>query len=163
MSDFGGLLLKDTALSDIQINEYFKNNKHFRGALLLEEIVKEQFLKDEEFWIVLLRKNSDIGHWIVMYRRGNKILVFNSFGINYPNINDWIKSKGKGKGKNLEIFYNDSIYQKVDSSLCGFWCIYVGERLSKGEKYKTVLKEFKNYPNNKYNCKILLKYFRNVK
>jgi hypothetical protein len=68
-------------------------------------------------------------------------------------MDEWLLDRVKN------IVYNDSIYQDINDSRCGYYCVYTLNELSKGKDYKSILSHLKEYPNNNNNWKFLKQYF----
>ena len=75
----------------------------------------------------------------------NQIYYFDSFGAPPPvQIHNYLISSNK------PIAYNTSQYQPIASKLCGYYCCYVIEELSKGKPFYDILSTFdlNNYNKN---------------
>lgn len=78
------------------------------------------------------------GHWVCMWRKGNKINYFDPYGQPPEEPKEWVDTNDNrmmGQGRNMltnllkksgcEVYYNTYPYQKMDNSTatCGRWCV----------------------------------------
>ena len=71
------------------------------------------------FYVLNLDEEAGNGtHWTVMYKEGNTICYFDSFGCPPPERVSKIV-----KGKNKHCYYSDKIIQDLKSVVCGFYCV----------------------------------------
>lgn len=99
--------------------------------------------------------NGPGSHFVGYYNKSTETCVyyFDSYGTLPPkNIEKYLKSSGK------QIQYNSTQYQKIDSILCGYYCYYVINELSKGKSFYDVLSIFDMNDLNK-NEQLIKKYF----
>ena len=130
---------RDRSLSSLEINEYFKNNKYYGGCLSKDELKNKK--PDNKFWIVNLMDSDKGGgsHWVLVFdciipdANRDMCMYFDPYGIHPPPvIVNFMKRSKKGK------IYTDDQYQDMDSTQCGYYCIYVVEQLFKSIPYSTI-------------------------
>lgn len=63
-------------------------------------------------------------HWTILHRYDDKLLYFNSFGIT-PNI-----IKRYAENNNLSLYTQNQVIQHLNSTLCGFYVLYMAESSS---------------------------------
>ena len=146
------LLLPFHPLTNIEINEYYINEPRSNGVYsrnnLPDKIKKGTY-------VINLDKYASIGtHWIALYVNTNKLIYFDSFGIEHipKEINKFIGNKD----------IDASIFrlQAYDSIMCGHYCIELINYMFKG---KTLL-DYTNLfsPNDfKKNDQVIKKYLKN--
>lgn len=109
-------MLPKRALTNIDILNFGKNIKDFRGVFMRDNLPKK--IKSKECGIVNLDSAKNIGsHWVAYIKKGNYAEYFDSFGNLRP-------PKELIKYLNTEnIVYNYSRFQKFNSVNCGHLCI----------------------------------------
>ena len=135
-------------LSSLDIKRYYKkrNNKYFSNVipkdLLQYESVKYKYVKPEhlkKFWIVNLDNSLGDGtHWVLCSLLDPEFAVyFDSYGLPPPmEVIHFLKKYRKNIKCNVEDI------QPINSNNCGYYCLYVGDELSKGISYENVLNDF---------------------
>ena len=97
---------------------------------------------------------NDGTHWVLLYRVDDDAIVyFDSFGDYVPiNISQMItQSKDK-------LYTNLQDIQQFRASSCGYWCMYVADRLSNGDDFYDII--YSLTPNGSdQNEKILKQHF----
>lgn len=129
-------------LSNFDMDRIFKGNKHYGGTFSKDVLPKLQ----NKFYIINLDNNDGDGtHWCLVYNcRPKQCLYFDSFGQPSPeNVLKRMKQIGK------HIYYNDMQIQNINSSNCGYYCVYVACNLALGRPYIDVILDFD--PNTKSN------------
>src|SRR5680860_545285 len=106
------------ALSNIEINNFFKHQKDYLGTYAKDEIPMELAKKRKGALIVNLGNLATGGtHWVAILMGKNSI-YFDSFGCEPPKqVLEFMKKRGKPS------FYCDRQLQDLKSSSCGWWCI----------------------------------------
>jgi hypothetical protein len=138
-------------LSDIEIENHFKNNPQF-GGCFSKNLTRR--IKDNKFYILNLDVPSGSGsHWTLLSLIGPEGIYFDSFGVEPSE--PVLKMMKKFKKVNIR---NLNDMQSLTSSSCGFWCIFVIEQLLKGIPFYEIVNNFSN--NHKKNEAILTKYFK---
>lgn len=114
--------------------------KNFKGVIFIDELKNMKPMKNE-CGIIGSRSSKSIldMHWTCYYKQGNKKYYFDSFGLapDYRLIN-YLKKP---------ILYNTFQLQQYNESNCGHWCLYILNRLNKGEDFKSIILSIIN---NKY-------------
>lgn len=138
-------------LSNIQINRYFKNNKDYGGTYSKDELPPIK----NRFYIINMSDLVEKGtHFIMVYNcRLNYCIYYDSFGVLPPqDVMKFMFSTGK------TIIYNDTQQQSLTSSLCGYYCCYVIDKLQNGLQPSSIMKTIeKKTPDE--NDSIIKKYF----
>ena len=154
-------LLPFHPLTNIEINEYYKNEPRFNGVYsgnnLLNKIKKGAY-------VINLDEYENIGtHWVSLFVKTNEVIYFDSFGVEHipKEINKCIRSKELGSAVgNKTIKASIFRIQAYDSIMCGYFCIEFINYMLKG---KTLL-DYTNLfsPNDfKKNDRIIKRIFKN--
>jgi hypothetical protein len=102
-----------SALSNFDIEDYYKGNPKFGGCPCNDELSSVHDPK--KFYIINMAKREDGGsHWTLLFED----LYFDSFGCP-PTL----------EVEPFASVWNDTAYQDFHSSACGFYCIYVADNL----------------------------------
>ena len=152
-------------LSSLDIKKYYKRNgnKYFGNVipkdLLQYESVKYKYVKPEhlkKFWIVNLDNSLGDGtHWVLCSLLDPEYGVyFDSYGLSPP-----VEAIHFLKKYRKQIKTNTEDFQPINSSNCGYYCLYIADQLSKGVKFEDVLDDFTNQV--RYNDDKLQEYFEN--
>jgi Fe-S-cluster formation regulator IscX/YfhJ len=149
-------------LSNLDINHYYKRNPYYGGCVSKDQLkVIEPTLRfnDRRFWIVNLEDSSLPGsHWqLVCLVNPDHGIFFDSYSTPPPReILEFMK-------RHRSINYmNEGEIQSLDSSSCGWFCIYVSDMLLKGRPYLDVLDDFHG-DDYALNESVLEEYFRGKK
>ena len=68
-------------LTNFEIQKYYKNEPRFNGVFSRNSLSKKI---EDEAYIMNLDKYADVGtHWIAFFCKKNKIVYFDSFGVEY--------------------------------------------------------------------------------
>lgn len=108
--------MNSNILNTNQINSILKNNHiTFNGCYS-----KDRLPMLQNGWYVVNMQNSRAGngtHWVCMNVCGNNIFYIDSFGCIYPN-------EIRNIAGNRNIYFNHKQIQSLDSTACGYFCIY---------------------------------------
>ena len=143
-------LLPFHPLTNIEINEYYKNEHKFNGAYSRNNLPGK--IKKEAY-VINLDEYANIGtHWIALFVKPKYTVYFDSFGIEHipKEINKFIRNDIKSYIFRLQAY---------DSIMCGYYCIEFINYMLKG---KTLL-DYTNLfsPNDfKKNDKIIKTIFK---
>ena len=121
-------------LTNYDIDDITKelNIKNFKGSYMRQEIPK---LKNNGSIIINLDDNDGPGtHWTACINKNNKLYYYDSYGLSYPD--ELLKITNK------PIIYNPHQNQHMDTVLCGWYCIYFINEMSKGTSYDNILNHF---------------------
>ena len=102
-------------LTNIEINEYYKNGPTFNGVYSRNNLPNKM---KKGAYVINLDENKNMGtHWITLFVKTNEGIYFDSFGIEpIPSeINEFIGNKN--------IKSNIFRIQAYDSIMCGYFCI----------------------------------------
>ncbi len=122
-------------LSNLQIDEFFKHNKHYLGCFSKDVVPKNFSKMKNNFFIINLADDNDEGtHWTSLYIKPDSCLYFDSFGGPPPEaILKLMKATGK------PCFYSDIDLQCMNCDSCGYWCVYVMNEMSRNRKFLDIL------------------------
>ena len=138
-------------LTNIEINEYYKNEPRFNGVYSRNNLSK---IIKKGVYVINLDEYSNIGtHWIVLFVKPKYTVYFDSFGVEH------IPNEIKKIIGNKDIKANIFRLQAYDSIMCGYFCIQFINYMFKG---KTLL-EYTNLfsPNDfKKNDEIIKRIFK---
>ena len=106
-----------------------KSLPNFRVVTMRDTLPKQ--INQSESTIVNLDSHTHSGtHWCLIYNNpqdDKNVYYFDSYGQPPPKeVEKYLKTSGK------KILYNTSILQNLNSSMCGYFCIYVARELNKG-------------------------------
>ena len=120
------LLLPFHPLTNIEISEYYKNEPRFNGVYSRNNLPNK--IKKGAYVINLDEYESTGTHWVSLFVKANKVIYFDSFGIEHipEEINKFIGNK-KIKASIFRI-------QAYDSIMCGYFCIEFINYMLKGKK-----------------------------
>ena len=102
-------------LTNIEINEYYKNEPRFNGVYSRKNLPKKN---KKGVYVINLDEYANIGtHWVALFVKTNEAIYFDSFGIEHiPNeINKFIGNKN--------IKSNIFRLQAYGSIMCGYYCV----------------------------------------
>ena len=95
-------------------------------------------------------------HWVATYVKDNVINYFDSFGM--PPFQEIVNH---AKKKNLTLLHQNNQIQKIQTTTCGYFCLYFLNELNKGSTYYDLLKVFDIHDTTK-NERLIESYFRNI-
>ncbi len=129
------------ALSNYQIIDYFKDNPRFGGVFSKDEIFEKGKGGQKLFYILNLdNKNSEGSHWVLLSMlNDNTSVYFDSYGVTPPEkVKDFMK-----RFRPYSVF-NNSILQSLGTESCGYYSIFMVEKLLKGHKFIDVLDQLRH-------------------
>lgn len=110
--------------------------KNFRGVIMLDQLNKLKPLKHESGILASKPSSENNMHWTAWFLNGNDKYYFDSFGLTpTKEIIKYLKSP---------IVYSTFQIQQFNESNCGEWCIYVLNRLYKGDEYTDIILDLIN-------------------
>ena len=95
-------------------------------------------------------------HWVATYVKDYIISYFDSFGM--PPFQDIVNHARK---KNLTLLHQDNQIQNINSSTCGYFCLYFLNEMNIGKTYFDLLNVFDIHDTIK-NEKFIERYFKNI-
>ena len=99
-------------LTNFEIQNYYQNEPRFNEVYSRDNLPKK--LKDGAY-VINLNEYADVGpHWIAQYVKDNKIIYFDSFGIEHVPKEKIIRHKN--------IKTNIFKIQSNNSIMCGYFC-----------------------------------------
>ena len=139
-------------LTNFEIQAYYKNEPRFNGVFSRNNLPKN--VKDGAY-VINLDEYADVGtHWIAWFCSKNKIVYFNSFGVEH--VREEIKEFTGNKNIKAYIFR----IQTNNSVMCGYFCIGFIDFMLAGKKLNDNTNLFSPH-NFKKNTNIILSYFKN--
>ena len=153
-------LLPFHPLTNIEINEYYKNEPRFNGVYS-RDILPNKIKKGA--YVINLDEYENTGiHWVSLFVKPKYMIYFDSFGIEHipKEINTFINNDTTNSSS-LERFKSNIFrIQAYDSIMCEYFCIEFINYMLKG---KTLL-DYTNLfsPNDfKKNDRIIKRIFKN--
>ena len=130
-------------LSDVDINDFFKNQSLYLGTYPKDELVGQlanRLSKKERGGLIINMGDRETGgsHWVAILMNKKNTVYFDSFGISPPTeIVEFMKKR------KVPSFYSDRQMQALDSTSCGWWCILmVTECVLKNKDILDILPKF---------------------
>ena len=110
--------------------------RKFRGVIMRDEIKKMTPLKKECGILGSKTSKEDNMHWTCWWKNGETKFYFDSFGLT-PTVEivNYLKSP---------ITYSTFQIQQFNDENCGQWCMYVLNRLNKGDNYEDIVLDVVN-------------------
>ena len=94
-------------------------------------------------------------HWVATFVKDRVINYFDSFGL--PPFQEIVNHADK---KNLTLIHQNDQIQHLDTTTCGYFCLYFLNEMNKGNTYFNLLQVFDVHDTMK-NEKFIEKYFKN--
>ena len=154
------LLLPFHPLTNIEINEYYKNEPRFNGVYSRNNLPKT--IKKGAYVINLDEYENTGTHWVALFVKANKVIYFDSFGIEHIpiEINKFINNDTTKSSSLERIESNIFRIQAYDSFMCGYFCIEFINCMLKGKKLLDYTNIFS--PNDfKENDQVIKRIFKN--
>lgn len=141
-------------LSNIEIDEYYKNDKFYIGTRLKDQI-PHILLKNKAFIMNMAKSNDPGTHWVALVNNNNLVSYYDSYGLPPPvNVLNMMKRSSK------HIYFNNLQNQKADSVTCGYFCIYYIDNIFKKVRDEIdVLSDLTNGASN-FNERLVVDYVR---
>ena len=95
-------------------------------------------------------------HWVSTYMKDNVINYFDSFGL--PPIQEIVN---RARKKNLTLLHQNNQIQNINTTTCGYFCLYLLNEMNKGKTYFDLLQVFDIHGTMK-NEKFIKRYFKNI-
>lgn len=123
---------------------------------------KDQLPHDisDRFYVLNMANHNEPGsHWVLLYNcKAKEVIYFDSYGVEPPRqVAEAMRATRKQKA------YNQVDFQQLDSSECGWWCIYVALQLLRGFTFQQIIDnpKFKHDEGDKseYNRGMLKQWF----
>ena len=95
-------------------------------------------------------------HWVATYVKDNVINYFDSFGM--PPFQEMVNH---AKKKNLTLLHQNNQIQNMQTTTCGYFCLYFLNEMNKGKTYFDLLQMFDTNDTMK-NERFIESYFRNI-
>jgi hypothetical protein len=105
--------------------------KNFRGVIMRDQLNNLKQLKQECGILGSKTSRENNMHWCAWWKDGENKCYFDSFGLTPTSeIIKYLKSP---------IIYSTFQVQQFYESNCGEWCLYVLNRLNRGDKYTDII------------------------
>ena len=95
-------------------------------------------------------------HWVATYVKDNVINYFDSFGM--PPFQEIVNH---AKKKNLTLLHQNNQIQNIQTTTCGYFCLYFLNEMNKGNSYYDLLQVF-DINDTMKNESFIEHYFRNI-
>ena len=125
-------LLPFHPLTNIEINEYYKNEPKFNGVYSRNNLPNK--IKKGAYVINLDEYENTGTHWVALFAKPKYTVYFDSFGIEHipKEINKFINNDAT-KSSSLERIKSNIYLQAYDSIMCGYFCIEFINYMLKGK------------------------------
>ena len=153
-------LLPFHPLTNIEMNEYYKNEPRFNGVYSRYNLPNK--IKKGPYIINLDEYENTGTHWVSLFVKTKYTVYFDSFGVEHipKEINKFIRSKELGYAVRNEIKSNIFRIQAYDPIMCGYFCIEFINYILKGKKLLDYTNLFS--PNDfKKNDQVIKRIFKN--
>ena len=121
-----GFLIPPHPLTNFEIQRYYENEHRFNGVYSRNNLPKK--IKDGAY-VINLDEYADVGtHWIALFCNRNKIVYFDSFGVEH--VPEVIKKFIGDKNTKANIFG----VQANDSVMCRYFCVGFIDFMIAGKK-----------------------------
>ena len=143
------------ALTNIQIDEYYKNESRYGGCFstdILNKIGKNQY----KFYILNLDSSRGPGtHFVLLSLMDKDVgIYFDSYALSPPE--QVVRYMKKYRTENIR---NIGQIQQTQASSCGFFACYIADMLMKGRTFVDIISDFDTRGDLRKNDMILKKYF----
>ena len=154
------LLLPFHPLTNIEINEYCKNEPRFNGVYSRNNLPKTT---KKGAYVINVDEYENTGtHWVSLFVKPKNTVYFDSFGVEHipKEINKFIRSKELGSTINNGIKSSIFRIQAYDSIICGYFRIEFINYMLKGKTLFDYTNLFS--PNDfKKNDRVIKRIFKN--
>ena len=142
-----------SSLTNFEIQKYYDNESRFNGVFSRDNLPKE--IKDGAY-VINLDEHADTGtHWVALFCKKNKIVYFDSFGVEH--IPEEIKKFIGNKNLKANIYR----VQANNSVMCGYFCIEFIDFMLVRKTLTDYTALFSPHDFDKNN-QIILSYFKNA-
>lgn len=120
-------------------------------------IINKKIPKNQNLIINLDRRPNPSGtHYVALsnIESNPECCYFDSFSVAPSDI---IKKYMKTSGKKC-VYNTDDEYQKLDSVLCGLYCLYFLKKINKGHSFQEIIDDFTQHP-SEWNEKLMKKFY----
>jgi len=139
-----GIILPDKPLSNFELLDHVNKLKikNFRGIFMRDELSQKPNKKECGILNLDDTGNNPPGnngtHWVCWFCADKINYYFDSFGLSPPlEIQQYLRGQ-------IEI--NISQVQPFGTNICGHLCLYILNKLDKGEKLKNVIEDLSYVP-----------------
>ena len=133
-------LVLSIPLTNLDILRYVErvNLPNFRGVFMRDTLPLEP--NQKECGIVNLNTSHESGsHWVCYFKNGKDRIYFDSFGQITPiEIQKYLKTRKEFKENAMVIQRNTDIVQAINTSECGYLCLFVLESLARGTPFQEI-------------------------
>ena len=138
-------------LANFEIQKYYENKSRFNGVYSRDNLPNKI---NDGAYVINLDEHTDTGtHWIALFCNKNKIIYFDSFGVEHilKEIKEFIDNKN--------IKANIYRVQSNNSIMCGYFCIGFIDFMLAEKTLTDYTNLFSPYDFDK-NDRIILSYFK---
>ena len=130
-------------LSNLEIDKIMCDKRYYRGTFS-KDMLPKTMNKNESVIVNIQDYFEGNGtHWVCIFNteKSNNVEYFDSFGLVPPN--ELVRYM---KTTNKNIIYNNTQIQRIDSILCGYYCLYYIIERNKGRLADEILLDFHHSP-----------------
>ena len=114
--------------------------KNFKGVFMMDEIAKINPSENESYIVNLQNSNENGSHWCSVYKRGNNISYFDSYGAPVPNeIRNRYKNSKIHNFQSEDKKYPDKPLQTYSQVICGHLCVLFLLLSDKGNSFDKII------------------------
>ena len=128
---------KDIPMSNFDLLEWCKYLKIPINNVLSRDMKVPHNHKEALFIYNLEPSYMNGSHWVSTYVKDNVINYFDSFGM--PPFQEIVDH---GKKKNLTLLHQNQQIQRLNTTTCGYFCLYFLNEMHKGVDYFDLLQVF---------------------
>lgn len=140
------------AITNFEIESLLKHIKSFKGCFCKNQLKGIKPFKNGSMIINLDDVEGDGTHWSVIIVEDGIATYIDSFA--QPPPKDVLKFLSRISNKG---YFNVNCIQKLNSSKCGYYCMYFILEKERGYNIEDIMNRFKDY---NYNEKLIKNYFK---
>lgn len=128
-------------LTNTQIDQHFAHNDSYAGCFPKNKLPSAGELSNKFVFVNLQSSTQGNGtHWTLLFNcQPRNVIYFDSMGQVPPQE---VTARMKETGKSQQ--YNTHDFQPIDTSSCGWWCIYAANVLQRGKSLDDIVQHFHN-------------------
>jgi len=138
------LKMQSRSLSDFEIDQYFKGDQRYGGCVSKDHLMDKS--PSGKFWIVNLQSefegNQRGTHWVLVCdvaipdSNEDLCIYYDPYGISPQPIIEAFMSRSDKRG-----VYTDDQYQALESTNCGYYCIFVAQAILASIPYDQIFNQ----------------------
>jgi hypothetical protein len=121
--------MPDRTLSDVQIDHYYRGNEAFGGCYCKDQVRRKS--PQGKFWVLNMDDSTDPRggtHWVLVFDCRPDICIYaDSYGVSPPPVIAAFLKRSK-----KPVLYTKDDYQGMNSTACGYFCLYMADQLLAG-------------------------------